>query len=107
MRTLPRTCLLALALAFVSGAPAFAHEDPDAPINTGTELQDWCRAESAAEFVARNKQAYNWTARHLERGNTLVVEGSWRVEGVRREVTCQVAKGAQREHATLRITPTN
>jgi TolB-like protein len=101
MRVPPRTVLLALALA----APAFAHDETQQFITTGTELQEWCRVESEAEFVARNQKAYNWTARHLERGNTLVVEGNWRVDGARQDVTCQVARGAQREHATLRITP--
>lgn len=82
-----------------------AHDELQIALKTGAELLDWCKTESEADFIANGKTPYNWTARHLERGNTLVVEATWRVDGTRHAVECRVARGAQREHATLRITP--
>ena len=94
---------LAFLLLTAFAAPTLAHDEEQFALNTGTELLEWCKVESEAEFIATGKTAYNWTARHVERGNTLVVEGSWRVDGTRHTVECAVARGAQREHATLRI----
>jgi hypothetical protein len=99
MRTLP---LLLAALAV--SATVAAHDD-EIPINTGTELVEWCRAESEAQFVAQSRTAYNWVARHVERGNMLVVEAEWRVDGQRMAVECRIAKGARREYATVTVTP--
>jgi hypothetical protein len=96
------TCLL--LAASTCSVPVAAHDD-ELPINTGSELVDWCKAESEAQFVAQEKTAYNWVARHVERGNALVVEGNWRVDGERIEVECRIAKGARREYATMSITP--
>jgi hypothetical protein len=97
-----RAILLCLLLAAPLGT-ASAHDDADLPLATGADLLEWCRVESQARFAARGLTAYNWTARHVERGNTLSVHGSWRVDGTRHAVECRVAKGAQREHATLQI----
>jgi hypothetical protein len=82
---------------------ASAHE-VDVPFINGSELLEWCRTESERQFVATGKSPYNWTARHLERGNLLQVEGSWRVEGVRHAVTCRVARGGLPQHATVSVT---
>jgi hypothetical protein len=81
-----------------------AHDEQQIALNTGVELLEWCKTESEAELIASGKAAYNWTARHLERGNTLVVEGSWRVDGVRHAVVCRVARGALPQHATVSVT---
>ena len=95
--------LASLMLAgFTVALPAAAHDD-EIPIIFGSELVDWCKAESEALFVAQDKRAYNWVARHVERGNALVVEGNWRVDGERIEIECRIAKGARREHATMSI----
>lgn len=94
-------------LIIASAAPfaVVAHDHDALPIHTGSELVEWCKAESEAEFVAQSKTAYNWVARHVERGNVLVVEGEWRVDGDRMAVECRIAKGARREFASVRITP--
>lgn len=91
-----------LFLALACGASASAH-DSDIPLNTGAELLEWCRVESEAQFVAEGKSPRNWTARHVEQGNRLQVEGSWRVDGVRHAIVCRVARGARSEHATLTV----
>jgi hypothetical protein len=91
-------CLTLLSL------PAIVLADPDdVPIHQGSELLDWCRAESEAHFVAQAKTAYNWTARHVERGNMLVVEGRWRVDADDVAVECLVARGARRSYATMEM----
>jgi hypothetical protein len=91
----------ALCSALLSVSFAAIADSDDIPINNGSELLDWCRQESEARFVGAGKQAYNWTARHVERGNLLVVEGKWRVEGNDLAVECRVARGARREYATM------
>ena len=95
-----RPFVFALLLA---ASPSWAQNlyDADRPFLSGSELQEWCRVESEADVIASGKTPYNWTSRHVERGNTLVVEGAWRVDGKRVQVECRVAKGAQRQHATL------
>ena len=92
------------AIAFsVSTSTAQAHDTDGQPIRTGSELLEWCRMESEARFIGENRRAYNWTARHFERGNQLHVEGRWRVDGVPHVVECRVARGALREFAHLDI----
>lgn len=100
-----RPALILLTTALAAPALALAHDEVPPAINTGSELFEWCRAESEAEFVAQGRTPYNFSGRHLERGNTLVVEATWRVDGVRHEILCQAARGARRENATLRIVP--
>ena len=100
-----RLTLLCLLLSAPLGGIS-AHDELQLPLATGADLLEWCKLESEAAFVARGVTAYNWTARHVERGNMLEVRGSWRVDGQRHAVECRVPRGARREHATLRIDPT-
>lgn len=93
------------ALLFLPATLLMAHDLQQTPIYHSGDLLDWCRIESEADFIAQGKTPYNWTARHFERGNTLLVEGHWRVNGKRHQVECRVARGAQREHATLSVIP--
>jgi hypothetical protein len=97
-----RLTLLCLLLSAPLGGIS-ADDELQLPLATGADLLEWCKVESEAEFAARGLTAYNWTARHVERGNTLTVHGSWRVDGTRHAVECRVAKGARREHASLQI----
>lgn len=85
-------------------APSFtsAH-DEELPVNSGAELRDWCQHESEAYFVGRGASPFNWTASHVERGNTLVVEGKWRVDGELINVECRAARGAQRRYAVMEV----
>lgn len=80
----------------------FAHEE-ELPINSGSELRDWCQLESEAWFVGRGASPFNWTATHVERGNTLVVEGKWRVDGEMIDVECRAARGARRRYAVMTV----
>ena len=100
-----RQALSIFVIALAAPLATLAHDHDELPINTGSELVDWCKSESEAQFVAQSKTAYNWVARHVERGNTLVVEGEWRVDGNRMSVECRIAKGARREFASVSITP--
>jgi hypothetical protein len=93
-----------ILLGFACCCTSLSAHEVDVPITTGSELLEWCRTESERQFVAAGKPAYNWTARHQERGNLLQVEGRWRVEGVRHAVVCRVARGALPEHATVSVT---
>lgn len=100
-----RASMVLFALLALSGSVAGVdRHDPDRhPIRFGSELLEWCRMESQARFIGENRQAFNWTARHFERGNELRVEGQWRVDGDRYVVECRVARGAWQEYATLAI----
>jgi hypothetical protein len=92
---------LLIVATLLSLAPRVSEHPDTTPINTGSELREWCQAESEARFVGESRTAYNWTARHFERGNTLIVEGRWRVDGEDVVVECRVARGARREYATM------
>ena len=95
---------LVTVLLLLPCTTAVAYDAQQTPIHNSSDLLEWCRVESEADFVAQGKTPYNWTARHFERGNTLRVEGHWRVDGKRQRIDCRVARGAQREHATRRTT---
>ena len=91
-------------LGLLGGAAAVsADHDDDLPIGTSTDLRDWCKAESEAYFVAKGATPFNWTASDVERGNTLFVEGKWRIDGVYYDVHCRITRGAQRQYAVIDI----
>jgi hypothetical protein len=94
-----RILFIILTLTFSS---VFAH-DEDVPINTTSELKTWCKTETENYFIAKEKTPHNWTASYHTKGNTLIVEGKWRVEGERKEVKCWIAKGAERKYAEFEI----
>lgn len=98
-----RHLLPTLACGLLLAAPAFASHDDDLPIATTAELRDWCRAESEAYFVGRGETPYNWTASDVVRGNTLFVDGRWRIGGVYYAVSCRITQGAQRQYASIDI----
>lgn len=80
--------------------------DPDdVLLATGTDLRDWCQRESEAHLVGQGKTPMNWTARHYEKGNTLIVEGHWRIDGETVDIECRVARGARAEFASMALMP--
>ena len=94
-----RVIFVALSLACFS---TLAHEE-DAPLQTSSELRDWCRSETEAYFIGKGKTPMNWTASFTERGNTFNVIGKWRVDTVDVEVECHAARGAQRRYAKFEV----
>ena len=100
MRPIP---LLALLLA---ATPAFAHSDPDDLVmTTASVLRDWCQHESEAHLIAQGHTPANWTASHIEKLNTLIVDGQWRIDGETVDVECRVARGARAEFASMKLLP--
>lgn len=93
---------IAAALLLLA-SQASAHQE-DIPINTASELREWCRAESEASFIGQGITPYNWSASHWAEGNTLLVKGSWRVGTAEAAVDCRVAKGGQTRYATMSVT---
>ena len=81
---------------------AFAHDD-ETPIQSASELRDWCQHETEAFFVGKGQTPYNWTASYVEHGNVFNVTGKWRVNSKDVEVQCAVARGAQRRYATFQV----
>ena len=51
-----------LAIAFVLAAPSALSHPEDRPINSGSELRDWCKAESQATFIGKGQTPFNWSA---------------------------------------------
>jgi len=97
------TSKISLGLAFLgAAASAMAHRD-DTPINSATELRDWCKEESEAALIGRGMTPSNWTARYWDQVNTLMVKGQWRVDGADYTVDCSVARGAQSRFASMSI----
>jgi hypothetical protein len=101
MNATRRLTLLLTLLA----APAFAQVvvEEDIVIHTSTDLRDWCQRESEARLIGEGHTPTNWRARHFERGNTLMVEGAWRVDGTEMEVACRSGRGVRDEFATVEI----
>jgi hypothetical protein len=96
------TYSMALALTLVaSSAIATPHEDM--PINSGSELRDWCKRESEATFIGKGIAPSNWSASYWDQGNVLMVKGTWRINGSDVTVECRVARGAEARYATMSI----
>jgi hypothetical protein len=73
------------------------------PINSGSELRDWCKRESEATFIGKGISPSNWSASYWDQGNVLMVKGMWRVNGTDVPVECRVARGAEARYATMSI----
>jgi hypothetical protein len=101
----PSLIALLLLLPLTAAAEDQAPFEIPLPLASGTDLLAWCRSESEAVLVGRGHSPRNWTARHIEQGNALRVEGAWRVDGRRHEVECRAPHGARPGHATLHIEP--
>src|ERR1700674_3623999 len=76
-----------VSLLFVlMASSAMAHRE-DTPINSGSELRDWCKEESEATLI----------------GNVLMAKGKWRVNGSDVTVECRIARGAEARFAMMSI----
>lgn len=97
---------LALSLLLAALPASAVEEDPeDRVLATGSELREWCQRESEAHLVGQGKTPVNWTARHYEKANTLIVEGHWRVDGEALDVECRAARGARARFASMKLMP--
>jgi hypothetical protein len=92
-----------LGLALTLAAPLALSHPQDKPINSGSELRDWCKAESQATFIGRGQTPFNWSASFWDEGNVLMVKGSWRVNDSDVTVECRVARGAEARYATMTV----
>jgi len=90
-----------LTLVLPSMAVSAPHESK--PINSGTELRDWCKDESEASLIGKGLSPFNWTASYWDQGNVLMVKGEWRVGDGNVSVECSVARGAESRYANLSI----
>ncbi len=92
---------LSMTLACVLMVSAAMAHYEDKPINTASELRDWCEAVSEASFIGKGVRPSNWSATFWSEGNVLLVKGSWRVESQEVTVECRIARGAQTRYATI------
>ena len=84
---------------------AMALDQGDQPINTASELTDWCKNESEATLSGRGLKPSNWTATYSDEGSVLVAKGEWRVDAATVGVVCRIARGAHAEFASMTIAP--
>jgi hypothetical protein len=96
-----RYALMSVLLLVSPTAGAIDHDDM--PINSGSELRDWCKSQSEATLIGRGQTPFNWSASYSDQGNALQVKGKWRVNGTDVFVECSVARGAQSRYATISI----
>jgi hypothetical protein len=96
--------LLGLALTLAASS-ALSHPE-GRPINSGSELRDWCKAESQASFIGKGQTPFNWSASYWDEGNVLMVKGSWRINESQVIVECRVARGAEARYATMTVRET-
>jgi hypothetical protein len=92
---------VALILALTASS-AMAHHG-ETPINSGSELRDWCKEESEAAIIGKGVTPYNWTASYWDQGNMLMVKGKWRVNGSDVTVECRIARGAEARFAVMSV----
>jgi len=92
---------MALGCALLASSTIARHSDT--PINSASELRDWCKEESEAALIGRGMSPANWTARYWDQVDTLMVKGQWRVDGADYTVECSVARGAQSRFASMSI----
>lgn len=91
-------CVLFWAWPFWSFAPQLAAQSyprEEIEFHLGSELLSWCRSEAEAHFAGKGVATWQWSGRHYEKGNVLVVEGSIRAGDKDVAVNCRVAKGAR------------
>jgi hypothetical protein len=93
--------IVLIPLLVASSAMAGHHEER--PINSGSELRDWCKEESEATFIGKGLTPFNWSASYSDQGNVLMVKGQWRINGAEVSVECWVARGAEARFATMSI----
>jgi hypothetical protein len=86
----------------LTASPAMAHHE-ETPINSGSELRDWCKEESEAAIIGKGMTPYNWTASYWDQGNMLMVKGKWRVNGSDVTVECRIARGAQARFGVMSL----
>ena len=94
-----RSVALTLLLTVSS---AMAHHG-DTPINSGSELRDWCKEESEAAFIGKGMTPYNWSASYSDQGNVLMVKGRWQVNGSYITVECRATRGAESRFAVMSV----
>lgn len=97
-----RVAVLTLGLLACSSAMAGHHDET--VINSGSDLEHWCKEESEATLMGRGLTPFNWTASYWDKVNTLMLKGQWRTSGTNSVVVqCSVARGAQARFASLSI----
>jgi hypothetical protein len=93
----------AITAALSLSSAAWAAHPPDRPINTASELRDWCKDASEAALIAKGLSPSNWTASYSDSGNILSVKGQWRVEASAVAVECHTARGDAARSATMSL----
>jgi hypothetical protein len=93
--------LAATACLFATAALAENRFDP--PVNSSSELLEWCQQESQATLIGKGITPFNWTASHWDSADTLFVKGSWRDGSKQVIVECRIGRGAKRSYATMSI----
>lgn len=94
--------ILALSVLSFSSAAGAAHP-ADRPINTASELRDWCKEASESALIAKGLSPFNWTASYSDSGSILTVKGQWRVEGSAVGVECHTARGDPARSASMSL----
>src|SRR6202043_4114246 len=92
-----------VSLLFVLMASSSMAHREDTPINSGSELRDWCKEESEATLIGKGLTPFNWSASYWDQGNVLMAKGKWRVNGSDVTVECRVARGAEARFAMMSI----
>lgn len=95
-------CLAILGyLLLMSTALSNERSQDEKPINSASELRDWCKSESEASLIGKGITPSNWTASFWQEGNVLIAKGSWRVSADEVTVECRIARGAQTRFASI------
>jgi len=90
-------------LAFLYSSSIGAANAGDHPINSASELRDWCKEASEQALIAKGLSPFNWTASYSDSGSILTVKGQWRVDSSAVGVECHTARGDAARSATMTL----
>jgi hypothetical protein len=97
-----RVAALTLSLGLFASSAMAGHHDEEI-INSGSDLEHWCKEESEATLIGRGLMPFNWTASYWDKVDTLMLKGQWRTNSTNFIVECSVARGASAKLASLSI----
>lgn len=72
-------------------------------VDNSSQLNTWCKNESAEYFLAHGLTPNNWVSSRWVDGEYLFVEGAWKVEGDKHKVECKVRKGIAEKYAKWKL----
>lgn len=96
--------LIVIAVLFVILLDVtMAKSQKDEVIESAYQFQKWCKHLSYRYFRKKKQQPYNWGATTYRELNDYQTEGSWKVDNLKRYVTCTIHIGERAKYTIMEI----